>query len=63
MSILLVFIAILLMFVDKNGEKKLSQKGRSANQKVKVEYFSVHEVTEISPDKKLSVNYANDKTY
>lgn len=51
------------MFVDKNGERKLSQKGRSDNRKVKVEYFSVHEVTEISPDKKMSVNYANDKTY
>lgn len=34
MSILLVIIAILLMFVDKNGEKKLSQKGKGNRKKV-----------------------------
>ena len=34
MSILLVIIAILLMFVDKNGEKKLSKKGKGNRKKV-----------------------------
>lgn len=58
MSVLLVFIAILLMFVDKNGEKKLSQKGKSYKSKVKVEYFSVHETVPI--DKKISVNYEDN---
>lgn len=36
MSILLVIIAVLLMFVDKNGEKKLSQKGKASINKKKV---------------------------
>ncbi|CAD8147015.1 unnamed protein product [Paramecium octaurelia] len=60
MSVLLVIIAILLMFVDKNGERKLSQKGRGIPKKNKVDYVSVHEVTDIPADKKISINYETD---